>query len=198
VTKLNRLLLGAFGVGAIGLGTFGAAQAATVLSDTLTIYNGQGKVWMTLSAPEALGESAITYVVTGHNFDTTQVPTYLMDPASEGGGVSDIVGIFPTGNHGKQMALGFISNDEASLGQPGPGTVVQEVADPNNPGYAVPIDVTRYLTANLQQKGWTATFTSDVEPVGSVPEPAAWALMLGGFGVAGYGVRRRKISAAAV
>lgn len=32
---------------------------------------------------------------------------------------------------------------------------------------------------------------SDVQAVGVVPEPAAWALMLGGFGIAGAAMRRR-------
>ncbi|MBC9034693.1 PEPxxWA-CTERM sorting domain-containing protein [Sphingomonas sp. JC676] len=43
--------------------------------------------------------------------------------------------------------------------------------------------------------GWTLTFTTD--GVGGVPEPAAWGMMIGGFALAGFALRRRqKVSVA--
>ena len=42
--------------------------------------------------------------------------------------------------------------------------------------------------------GWTLNFTTDVS---AVPEPAAWGMMIGGFGLAGMAMRRRqKVSVA--
>ncbi|MHA6718331.1 PEPxxWA-CTERM sorting domain-containing protein [Sphingomonas sp. RS6] len=39
--------------------------------------------------------------------------------------------------------------------------------------------------------GWSLTFTTDATG-GAVPEPAAWAMMIGGFGLAGAAMRRRR------
>lgn len=41
------------------------------------------------------------------------------------------------------------------------------------------------------------TFSSPAPVVAPVPEPATWALMLGGFGLAGAAIRRRKLGLAA-
>lgn len=42
-----------------------------------------------------------------------------------------------------------------------------------------------------------AKFDWEIDPVAVVPEPGAWALMIGGFGLAGAGLRRRRALAAA-
>jgi len=196
VTKFNRLLLGAVSVGAIGLGSIDVAQAATILvtpsaatspSDTLTVYNGKGKVRWTLSATETTTEAGVIFLLPSFKLDRSQVGnlTYVINPPREGSGLSDIVGIYAAGNHGKQLALGFQSDgDPAGLGSPPAGALtIQETHNP--------VNVTRYLPLDLRQKGWTAAFTSDLEPITTVPEPAAWALMLVGFGLAAYALRRR-------
>ncbi|HET6969521.1 MAG TPA: PEPxxWA-CTERM sorting domain-containing protein [Phenylobacterium sp.] len=54
------------------------------------------------------------------------------------------------------------------------------------------------LAATVQGNG--GVFFDDVSvrgPAGAVPEPAAWALMIGGFGLAGAALRRRRVVAVA-
>lgn len=46
------------------------------------------------------------------------------------------------------------------------------------------------LSRGLGSFGGNLTFTPNV--VGAVPEPSTWAMMLVGFGVVGYGIRRRR------
>jgi hypothetical protein len=43
----------------------------------------------------------------------------------------------------------------------------------------------------------TATYRPDLSDAGAVPEPSTWALMIGGFGLAGAALRRRRALASA-
>lgn len=58
-------------------------------------------------------------------------------------------------------------------------------------------DAPTYLTGsfNLTEYGGTGAYTLNVTNVSAVPEPTALALMLGGLGVVGAAVRRRKTAA---
>lgn len=56
--------------------------------------------------------------------------------------------------------------------------------------------------ANLTRQGYGVVYSYALDftggsAVGGVPEPGAWALMIGGFGLAGAALRRRRTSAAA-
>jgi len=42
--------------------------------------------------------------------------------------------------------------------------------------------------------GWSISFTAEAAPPPAVPEPASWALMLGGFGMVGGALRARRRS----
>jgi hypothetical protein len=52
------------------------------------------------------------------------------------------------------------------------------------------------LTGAIQALGPVTRFDVSPAPVASVPEPAAWALMIGGFGMAGAVLRRRRAALA--
>lgn len=59
-------------------------------------------------------------------------------------------------------------------------------------------DVSFFDTCGSQQASCAFTRTVDSGPIaGGVPEPASWALMIGGFGLAGAALRRRREAAAA-
>lgn len=49
---------------------------------------------------------------------------------------------------------------------------------------------------NYDSTGLSATFTAPDDVPGAVPEPATWAMMVGGFGMLGFGMRasRRKVT----
>jgi len=53
-------------------------------------------------------------------------------------------------------------------------------------------------TYTLEVRGRTggqASYAGDFTLAGGVPEPAAWAMMIGGFGMAGGALRRRRVEA---
>ena len=54
----------------------------------------------------------------------------------------------------------------------------------------------RSLTLDNVAIGETRTGTLVAAVGGAVPEPASWALMIAGFGLAGYAMRRRKVTTA--
>lgn len=58
--------------------------------------------------------------------------------------------------------------------------------------YANPGDTSAYVTDWAQG----AQYRNYAFRIGSVPEPASWAMMVGGFGLAGATMRRRKTSVA--
>ncbi|MFS0735540.1 PEPxxWA-CTERM sorting domain-containing protein [Sphingomonas sp. 1P06PA] len=70
--------------------------------------------------------------------------------------------------------------------------------------FFAPAGATRLFLGSVDGSGWfnnsgVSTVTINYTALGgpAVPEPAAWALMIGGFGVAGTALRRRASSAAA-
>lgn len=52
------------------------------------------------------------------------------------------------------------------------------------------------LTLKATVDGNGGVFFDGVSVTGSVPEPASWALMIGGFGLAGVALRRRRVALA--
>jgi hypothetical protein len=89
--------------------------------------------------------------------------------------------------NGANVQIGSLSVSPA-LGS-APGIRAQDIA------LAAPINV-RYVTAfltgsNRQVDFQNIGFTAQVSVPGGVPEPATWAMMIGGFGLVGVAMRRR-------
>jgi hypothetical protein len=179
-----------------------APAEARVLSDQLTITDGGGKVVKKMTVFEDT-EKVGVHGATGIAFDPTQFGNYIalydIGPVYT---ISDIVGIHekktPTG---LVMSFGFASDTETQSpsfkGWTAPGITPPPI--PENG----PIDVTRFLDPGLRANNWHATFFSDSEAVGAagpstVPEPAAWAMLLLGLGGVGAVLRsaRRKAATA--
>lgn len=84
----------------------------------------------------------------------------------------------------------------ATLSAPATGGVTQTISVPNDSNYLV---VQAYTPPGGSSGSdiVVAQMVLNTKPVPpSVPEPAAWALMLAGFGLAGAGLRRRQAAAA--
>jgi hypothetical protein len=66
--------------------------------------------------------------------------------------------------------------------------------------FSVTIDPIITLAPGFADQGYTLLVAPDAQPPaggGGVPEPATWALMIGGFGLAGAALRRRRAAATA-
>ena len=61
--------------------------------------------------------------------------------------------------------------------------------------FGVQASAGEYFTS-VSYSGGNATGATDVQLGGAVPEPASWALMISGFGMAGAMLRRRKVALA--
>ena len=120
-------------------------------------------------APHLLAADAHTLLLT---FDVTFAEALL----DTGDGAIDFIG---GGNNPTAECIGSNCIDAANYTSPGPtGRLSCYFFGCPSPGYASP-DVPRDRTGGLN-------------PNGSVPEPAAWALMLTGFAGIGATIRRRR------
>ncbi len=79
-------------------------------------------------------------------------------------------------------------------------SVIEIVADGAGAAFSASIDPLLSLSPDLISQGYSLQVEPDALPPstspGGVPEPAAWALMIAGFGMAGAGLRRRRALAA--
>ena len=65
------------------------------------------------------------------------------------------------------------------------------VSDPGG-SYSVSIDPLITLAPGFADQGFSLFVAPDAQPPAGVPEPAAWALMISGFGLAGTMLRRKR------
>jgi PEP-CTERM motif len=190
MTRLHKLLLGAAGVGILSFGATTAGYAATILSDAFVVFNGKGQVKFEVTAPENSSEiSSHLYIFKvgnpGINPAMLGLATILTERGAPGT-ISDVFGICACGGSGgKALALAFQSDGSTPLTPSSKWDLTRPIT--LREITAGPYNATEYLSPKLTALGWTAEFFSDVD----VPEPATWALMLAGFGMAGGALRYR-------
>ena len=188
----------------IGLGVSGAASATVIDFDSL----GGGVVVTNQYAGVLFSSSA------GENIQTTaQVPPYLVSPpnfictGADGGGIDcthDVNLDFATGVSGLSFKyigadiIGSTFNVDVFTNNLFASTVVVVNAatlyNPTTVDLSAYSNVTRISINSLSDPAGLGfddfTFTPGANG-GGVPEPAAWALMIAGFGLAGSALRRR-------
>ena len=203
-----------FGVAAaalvIGLGVSGAASATVIDFDSL----GAGVVVTNQYAGVLFSSSA------GENIQTTaQAPPYLVSPpnfictGAVGGGIDcthDVNLDFATGVSGLSFKyigadnIGSTFNVDVFTNNLFNSTVVVVNAatlfNPTLVDLSAYSNVTRISINTLSDPaglGFDDFTFSARDANGGVPEPAAWALMIAGFGMAGTALRRRARTVAA-
>ena len=105
--------------------------------------------------------------------------------------MSNVGGNYSGGNFRNNQAVRFIANGNAvSLGTGTWSVGVNQLVFSINDNH---------LLGDNFAFSWAMTCANDVIQgnVTGVPEPASWALMIGGFGLAGAMIRRRKVAATA-
>jgi len=182
---------------AIGLllGSAPATATSITASDSLTVYDGSGAVLFSVSATEdqEKDDPGRLFYISPKDLSSFSdaANIFLCDP---NGKISDEFGIFKLDDYSKdskgsdgwswgsndqedQYVLGFIS-DPADFDVKCDKTIT---CVPEATG-VFPGNATLFLSDKLQDKGYTATFISDIEPV---PEPATTGLF---FGIAALGL----------
>ena len=152
------------------------------VSDWLRVYDASGALFTEVNAYEPGEDPGFIYTLPVFvAVDASQFgnATVLMEPGPLPQRQSDIFGICGGCGGNGQLGLGFASDSEDH--GPAFGSFPRTFLETHSVW-----DATFYLDKGLQDAGWHAYFMSDV------PEPASWALMVGGFGLVGYSLRRRR------
>jgi hypothetical protein len=174
----------AFAIAAMSMGFVESANAGPI-SDVMTVYDPTGAIFLQTVVlegdPEGIGQ-----------FFYVDVPG---DPSLFGsftrfieadGSVSDAFGVaVDNPNPNFPYSIGFYSDEEAAGLGIGPGAF--DVLEPFGP-----YDITFYLSPDLRDRGYRATFQSDAD----VPEPTTLALIgLALLSLLGLGTTRRRADA---
>lgn len=192
---MKRTTVGA-GIGvALGccLGLVALPSAALIPpnSDELIVRDATGAIFAQVSATEAdelTNGPDFIYLIPNVAVDVSQFGNFtsLFEIAGDPNSTGDVFGIafgVPGCLTENTYCLVFASDVDGQTFPFGPG--------PNNffDNGGV-FSATQYLSADLQGRGWTATFQSDGQPTTpTLPEPGTLALM--GIGAAVLGLRRK-------
>lgn len=161
--------------------TVSPAAGQVPLSDTFNVYNPQGSVVYSVSVDEVSeNPNQLYFIPTAGLADPNQVgnETYLLNPDAS---ISDEFGVFDLGEG--TFRLGFKSDGESGSLFGTSRITLQE-------GNGGPFDATMYLSFNLRDQGYTATFQSDFEA--SAPDGGT-TLGLFAIALAALGLLHRKV-----
>ena len=198
--------------GAVALATAGAANAAT-----FTFLPGQGTVLPTERVEFSFNNPADDGLVTGNNFlflTGTSGQGALPEAGDQsrylsvlGGGIANI-DFGGSGANGFSIDIGSVDTyNTLTINFLGGGsqsfTGSQLVVNPDGNQTSPNTNGRFRFTASGNERFAGITLTSsqnsfevDRLAVAAIPEPASWALMIGGFGLVGAASRRRKTNVA--
>ncbi|MGH6986952.1 MAG: FxDxF family PEP-CTERM protein [Caulobacteraceae bacterium] len=175
-SKLGSVKFGRKGVAAIGAA---AALAATLPASATTV--------ITNFTPEPVGPGSID--------GFTQ---FVVQPSEAGDTFDFTFDLSPgAGNVLSQLQASLASGSEAFSfglysGSPPTGTLIGNSSDITGPSlYSMHLTTSLYYL-QMNSSPTVGSLVSGALSVASVPEPATWALLLAGFGLAGYAIRRRR------
>lgn len=183
-------------------GDAGASLAGMDFSASLTLFDAQLAYYEDASTPGYLdtgygpSSGVVTVTINGHSitqsWDPLSDPTWADHTPQDGAGMDFLYPDAATSPDNVQMLLrnpGFYFVSGAPLGGAFPASSIgqafaytlapDEILDS---GTLIQIGTEKIFARNLT---WAST--------GMVPEPASWAMMVGGFGLAGMSLRRRHI-----
>jgi hypothetical protein len=170
-------------IGLLAVGAFAAAFAsvgqASIISDSLTVYDPTGAVFAQVSVAEDVEDPNTIYFISNLDFPDLVDPTQLGNATGvfePDGSLSDVFGLISS-PVAEGLCLAFSSDSETvPAAFVGAGSSVFQERD-----HQGIFDATMYLNPDLQAQGYTATFVSDSE----VPEPTTLTIwsMLGALGI---------------
>ena len=197
---MKTLAIAAF---ACALALTGGAQAAVVVVDALANSTSGGTGAIT-GVTLTLGQTFTVSVNSGDLWNAGELPRWsnadgltgpLFATGSDDSGYGS--GTQIGANYGTYSQGGLIAPYGALVGQIGGGDYHLIGTNFSGLAWAAGALTLSYFDSNNGDNTQFVTATIRAESTGAVPEPATWALMISGFGLAGAALRRRRAVATA-
>ena len=193
------------------------AAAALVAGSALSMANSAGAVIVAISAPspdpksagaDPLGDAfttsvgGLSWTMGLEQFNTASLtfgdglPFATIFRYTINNGVVNGIDLNPGATYLVDVNTGLFWNATFFNAGPVPNQRVEFTAPTGSalsPGDTFQIRVGFITPLSVDRYSWSASWDNGFNPV---PEPATWALMIGGFALAGAALRRRRIAAA--